>query len=220
MEYQFRNWFSIKNYPDTIKSNVKYVRFVSFYVILFSRHLYPARFLEWGWVGGFIFKSALKNITLVDLIGMSNDSPLTPEKTPKQLKDSPIKYLGQEVVISAWHAKLWSLYHFDPEVRPLYHVPVTVGFAKAVVKTHNRFKALNENHRAVTSKPFLLITGTCHQIKHTKCNIASIFCVNLMCLQLITINCFWSQHAEMISSSRATRWRVLTGLARRGVKLN
>ena len=62
--------------------------------------------------------------------------------------------------MSSWAGKLWSLYHFDSECRPLYKVPMTAGFASAVTKCHTRMKEeFADKKRYITTKPFLVVSS-------------------------------------------------------------
>jgi len=72
--------------------------------------------------------------------GMNPDSKVGVAVTPAGT--SPTLYLDQEVVLSDWSARLWSLYYFDWACRPLYKVPMTVGFAKGVTGVHRKMEAL------------------------------------------------------------------------------
>jgi hypothetical protein len=68
-------------------------------------------------------------------------------------------YLGQEIVLSAWSARIWSQYYFEWGARPLYKVPMTVGFANGVTGVHKKLQKLSRIKKAVTSKPFLCISS-------------------------------------------------------------
>ena len=51
------------------------------------------------------------------------------------------------------------MYYFDWATRPLYLVPMTVGFAVGVTQVHKKMAKLHANKGVVTSKPFLVITA-------------------------------------------------------------
>ena len=79
--------------------------------------------------------------------------------TPEELKDTPVRYLGQDIVLCSWSAKIWSQYHFDFDTRPLYKVPMTGGFAKGVTAVHVKLEGRHKQKKIVTAKPFLCITS-------------------------------------------------------------
>ena len=69
-------------------------------------------------------------------------------------------YIQEEVVLGDWFAKFWTLYYFDWCDRPLYHVPMTTGFAQGVTKVHRKLEECHKKKkRPVTTKPFLVITA-------------------------------------------------------------
>lgn len=126
----------------------------------FDGFIFNSPFLDWGFVGGDMVEFVLENTgILARMGGMDNDSKVGVAVTPEALKDTPIMYRGEEIVFSDWSARLWSLYHFDFESRPLYQVPMTIGFAQGVTAVHRKLEAQNKKQRAVTAKPFLCITS-------------------------------------------------------------
>jgi alpha-beta hydrolase superfamily lysophospholipase len=126
----------------------------------FDAFIFNSPFLDWGFVGGDLIEIVLENVNLLEKIGvMTNDKKLGVSVTPGPLKKTPIKYLGQEIVLSAWSAKIWSQYHFDFASRPLYNVPMTGGFARGVSAVHEKIKAAHNSKKAITSKPFLCIAS-------------------------------------------------------------
>jgi hypothetical protein len=126
----------------------------------FDSFIFNSPFLDWGFVGGDMVEFMLKHTGfMTKLHAMKNDSKLGVASTPQELTKTPIPYLQQNIVMSDWSARLWSLYYFDFEIRPLYKVPMTVGFAKGVTAVHRKLERLHTQHqRAVTTKPFLCIT--------------------------------------------------------------
>mmetsp|Transcript_63351 Transcript_63351/g.187207 ORF Transcript_63351/g.187207 Transcript_63351/m.187207 type:complete len:164 (+) Transcript_63351:83-574(+) len=102
----------------------------------------------------------LENVGFLERIGaLDMDSKMGAATTPEALKDTPLHYLDEEIVLSAWSARIWSQYYFPWGSRPLYKVPMTVGFAKGVTGVHHKLEEANKKKRAVTSKPFLVITS-------------------------------------------------------------
>jgi hypothetical protein len=110
-------------------------------------------------VGGDLVELILENTGIFEKLGAMNpDSKIGTATTPEGT--SPLMYLGQEIVLSDWSARLWSLYYFDWAARPLYKVPMTVGFAKGVTDVHRKMKDdFKEKKRPITAKPFLCITS-------------------------------------------------------------
>jgi hypothetical protein len=126
----------------------------------FDGFLFNSPFLDWGFVGGDMIEFVLENVGLLSNTGaLDNDTKVGVAATPDDFADTPIVYLNQDIVLSDWSAKLWSLYYWDWSVRPLYKVPMTVGFAKGVTDVHRKLKERYSSKQAVTSKPFLVITS-------------------------------------------------------------
>lgn len=55
--------------------------------------------------------------------------------------------------------KIWTDYEFDPASRPLYSVPVTVGFVVAATDVHERLRAYVRDGTTVTDKPCLVLAS-------------------------------------------------------------
>jgi hypothetical protein len=126
----------------------------------FDGFLFNSPFLDWGFVGGDMVEFVLENVGLLSNIGaMDNDTKVGVASTPDEFADTPIVYLNQDIVLSDWSAKLWSLYYWDWSIRPLYKVPMTAGFAKGVTDVHRKLKERHTSKQAVTSKPCLVITS-------------------------------------------------------------
>lgn len=126
----------------------------------FDAFIFNSPFLDWGFVGGDLVELMLKNVGLMERMNLlSNDQKLGVSETPEELKDSPVRYLGQEIVFSAWSAKIWTQYHFNFDSRPLYNVPLTGGFCKGVTMVHAKLEQRHKRKKIVTSKPFLCITS-------------------------------------------------------------
>ena len=60
---------------------------------------------------------------------------------------------------SAWALQTWSQYRFDPACRPLYTVPVTIGFCRGINATHAELRRRSRAGEAITRKPFLVFTS-------------------------------------------------------------
>ena len=127
---------------------------------VFDGFLFNSPFLDWGFVGGDIVELVLEHTGILDKMGLlSLDNTVGAAETPDELKETPLRYLNREVVLSPWSAKLWSQYHFDWACRPLYQVPMTGGFAKGVTAVHDKLKNWHDQSKPVTTKPFLCITS-------------------------------------------------------------
>eukprot|EP00977_Amphora_coffeiformis_P019391 scaffold7213_cov166-Amphora_coffeaeformis.AAC.7 len=110
--------------------------------------------------GGDMVEFVLESLGWLDDVGViENDAKLGVVETPEALQGTPIEYLGQQVVLSPWSAKLWSQYYFNWDSRPLYHVPMTGGFVKGVTRVHQKLQDLHDNNKPATIKPFLVVTS-------------------------------------------------------------
>lgn len=126
----------------------------------FDCFVFNSPFLDWGFVGGDMVEFALENVGMLANLGaFSDDTKVGVAVTPAEFADNPIHYLNEDIVLSDWSAKLWSLYHWEWSARPLYQVPMTVGFARGVTGVHRKLAARAASKQAVTSKPFLAITS-------------------------------------------------------------
>ena len=126
----------------------------------FDGFLFNSPFLDWGHVGGDVAEFVLEHTGLLErFAGMDNDTKLSIPSTPDELKETPLVYRDTEIVLSDWSARIWSLHKFDWESRPMYKVPMTVGFAKAVTTVHLKMEQCHKDRRPITSKPFLCITS-------------------------------------------------------------
>jgi hypothetical protein len=125
----------------------------------FDGFLFNSPFLDWGFVGGDLVELVLENTGIFEKLGaMTPDSKVGTAGTPEGT--TPLMYLGKEIVLSDWSARLWSLYYFDWATRPIYKVPMTVGFAKGVTDVHRKMKEdFKDKKRPITAKPFLCITS-------------------------------------------------------------
>lgn len=136
----------------------------------FDGFIFNSPFLDWSadavgsQMGEFIIEHLGIATSMAPLLSyfnlaMGNDSCLGVTATPEELKDKPLTYLGQEIVLSSWSAKLYSQFYFDFRCRPLYAVPMTPGFAKGVTKVQTELLKLNAENKHVTQKPFMCITS-------------------------------------------------------------
>ncbi len=124
----------------------------------FDGFLFNSPFLDWGFVGGDLVELVLENASVLSAMGaMDTETKIGVATTPEGT--TPLMYLGQEIVLSDWSARLWSLYYFVWTARPLYKVPMTVGFANGVTDVHRKMKDLRTKNRPITAKPFLCITS-------------------------------------------------------------
>lgn len=126
----------------------------------FDAFLFNSPFLDWGFVGGDLCEFVLEHTNVLShLSAMDNDTKVDAAVTPEALLDTPLVYCDTEVVCSDWSARLWSLYHFEWGTRPLYKVPMTVGFAQGVTAVHRKMEKWHKKNRVITAKPFLCITS-------------------------------------------------------------
>jgi len=126
----------------------------------FDGFIFNSPFLDWGFVGGDLAEKLIESAGLLQKIGLlSLNKKMNIPVTPAALKDTPTRYLGQEIVLSAWSAKIYAQYHFDFDSRPLYDVPLTGGFCKGVTAVHTKLEERHRQKKIVTSKPFLCITS-------------------------------------------------------------
>ena len=126
----------------------------------FDGFVFNSPFLDWGFVGGDMVEFALEHLgVLQNLRAMNDDAKIGVAVTPSEFAESPIRYLNEDIVLSDWSAKFWSLYHWEWSTRPLYQVPMTVGFAGGVTDVHRKLEVRAKAKQAVTSKPFLVITS-------------------------------------------------------------
>ena len=133
----------------------------------FNGFIFNSPFLDWGAdaVGSEMGEFALEHFdVLTSVTPMNNDAKLGAAKTPEELKHTPIEYIGEEIVFSAWSAKVWSQHYFDFRSRPLYEVPMTPGFAKGVTGVHNELAKWKEEKKYVTLKPMMCITSRADDI--------------------------------------------------------
>lgn len=128
----------------------------------FDGFIFNAPFLDWSAdaVGGNLAEFAIENLKLADALSrMNNDTQLKKYPTPDENKDNPLLYLGSEIILSYASSKLFSLYSFDWRARPLYRVPVTIGFAKSVTEVHKELMKWKRQKKYVTLKPIMCIAS-------------------------------------------------------------
>lgn len=126
----------------------------------FTSFIFNSPFLDWGHCGGDLCEFILENgfdkakfLGIVDLTFSMNGAA-----TPEEWKE-PIKCMGDEIVLNAWSAKLWSQYFFDFRSRPLHTVPLTIGFVNGVTGVHEQIARWQKRKKYVTLKPMLCITS-------------------------------------------------------------
>jgi len=133
----------------------------------FDGFIFNSPFLEWSKdaVGSELEKFAIENMNIATgVTPMDNDTKLGVPSTPKALKDTPVIHLGDEIMISAWSARIWSQFYFDFRCRPLYGVAMTPGFAKGVNKVHRELLEWKEMKKYPTLKPMVCITSRADDI--------------------------------------------------------
>jgi len=60
---------------------------------------------------------------------------------------------------NVWALQLYSQYQFDPSCRPLYQVPVTIGYCTGINRVHADLRRRSAAGVPVTRKPFLVLTS-------------------------------------------------------------
>ena len=117
----------------------------------FSAFVFNSPFLDWGKVGGPIVKAILMYAPyiLTKLHIWSDETELLGGGGP-----------------SAWALQLYSQYRFDPASRPLFVVPVTVGYVKGVNGVQKELRARSAKGLAITQKPFLVLTSMHDDVLH------------------------------------------------------
>jgi len=110
----------------------------------FSGFCFNSPFLDWGWVGGSLIKFAITTL------------PALLTRLRLWSADSELLAGGGS---NAWALQLQSQYYFDPRSRPLYNVPVTVGFCCGINDVHAKLRKLGRAGVAITRKPFVVFTS-------------------------------------------------------------
>ena len=125
----------------------------------FTSFIFNSPFLDWGHCGGDLYEFIIeRGFTKMPRMLLDNDFKFNVIQTPDEFME-PIKCMGDEIVISAWAAKLWSQYFFDFRCRPLHQVPLTIGFTNGVTGVHEELLKMKEDKKYVTVKPMLCITS-------------------------------------------------------------
>ncbi len=132
----------------------------------FDGFIFNSPFLDWNL--SLLNEFVVEHIELSFVIGHNLETKHQGKPIPKGLEKSPIRYLEQDIVFEVWPAKIWSLYYFEWGARPLYNVPVTVGFMMGVNGVHRKLDKLKMHKKAVTAKPFLCITSRSDDILDVK----------------------------------------------------
>lgn len=128
----------------------------------FDGFMFNSPFLDWGAdaVGSELQEFVIEHIDIATSMNLlENDSKVGKKDTPDALKETPLKYLNEEILLSDWSAKLWSQFYFDFRCRPLYSLPMTPGFAKGVNKVHKELLKKKKDKKFVTLKPIMCITS-------------------------------------------------------------
>jgi len=128
----------------------------------FDSFIFNSPFLDWSAdaVGSAMAEFAIEHLGIATAVSsMNNDSKLDTFETPEEIKDTPLEYLGEEIVLSPGYAKLWSQFYFDFRCRPLYEVSVTIGFAKGVSGVQKELLKWQKEKKVITLKPMVCITS-------------------------------------------------------------
>jgi len=66
---------------------------------------------------------------------------------------------NNEVQISDWASKIYSLYYWETGVRPLYEVPKTAGFVTGAAQVHAKIQRRRVKDNPITMKPFVVLAS-------------------------------------------------------------
>jgi len=110
----------------------------------FSGFVFNSPFLDWGWVGGSLAKMVVVHApALFTRLGLWTETS---------------ELLGGGG-FNVWALQLYSQYQFDPSCRPLYQVPVTIGYCTGINRVHADLRRRSAAGVPVTRKPFLVLTS-------------------------------------------------------------
>ena len=125
----------------------------------FDSFIFNSPFLDWS-SGSEMAEFAIEHLGIATAVSsMNNDSKLGAKRTPEELKDTPLEYLGEEIVLHPKYAKLWSQFYSDFRCRPLYSIPMTPGFAKGVSGVQKELLKWQKEKKVITLKPMVCITS-------------------------------------------------------------
>ena len=117
----------------------------------FDGFIYNSPFLDWGHVGGVLTKGIL----------MYSPAILT----ALRMWDNETELLGGGGP-SAWALQLYSQYPFDPSSRPLFTVPLTIGYCRGINAVQRKLRRRSRAGVAITRKPFLVLTSMHDDVLH------------------------------------------------------
>jgi len=108
----------------------------------FDGFVFNSPFLSWGWAVGGLTRLVIKHAPslLMALRLWSSDTEVTAAGG-----------------INEWALQYYSQYEWDPASRPLYNVPVTVGFCRGLNRTHELVRRAGVAGAPITLKPFLVM---------------------------------------------------------------
>ncbi|KAL1530744.1 hypothetical protein AB1Y20_001643 [Prymnesium parvum] len=108
----------------------------------FDGFVFNSPFLSWGWDVSPLTLRFIKHIpSLFMALGLW----------------SPATELTRGAGPNDWALQFYSQYEFDPDSRPLYNVPVTVGFCRGINRVHRALRRVGRAGTPITLKPFLVL---------------------------------------------------------------
>lgn len=76
--------------------------------------------------------------------------------------DKPLMYYNNDIMITNWHAKLWSQYNYDLSCRTTYYTPLTMGALTGTVRSQDKIlKYVQDGKFVLTNidKPILCLSS-------------------------------------------------------------
>lgn len=133
----------------------------------FSGFIFNSPFLDWGWVGGWLNKKILVHLPAwsTALRAFTDDSEiLSGGGASAWALQAPLARVALHALArtsrpDAAHSQMWSQYGFDPACRPVYRVPLTIGYCRAINKVHAKLRRRSAAGVPTTLKPFVVLTS-------------------------------------------------------------
>eukprot|EP00923_Selenidium_pygospionis_P005325 GHVN01008935.1.p1 GENE.GHVN01008935.1~~GHVN01008935.1.p1 ORF type:complete len:545 (+),score=53.16 GHVN01008935.1:321-1955(+) len=127
----------------------------------FNGFIFNSPFMDWGHVGGSFIEWILEHLKIMkpmkalgfDIV----EKMMGAAVQPQGMED--LVYMNEKIVMSDWSLRTYSQYYFPLERRPFYCVPLTGGFVIGVENVHNKVTKMKKLKRAITSKPFIVISS-------------------------------------------------------------
>ena len=117
----------------------------------FDAFVFNSPFLDWGRVGG-----RLNRWILMYAPAMLTRLRVWTDETELLGGGGP----------SSWALQLFSQYPFDPRARPLFTVPLTIGYCRGVSTVQRAMRRRSRLGTALTRKAFLVLTSMHDDVLH------------------------------------------------------